>query len=423
MKNIKQHFVLMVLVCSLSFSCSTSAQKSKFAQEETCSRGITQREYDLLKGPVKEIRGMANSHYMDTLRMGDPNADPNELRTKHFASWGLDISVNPIAPYGGGGYAIGYRKYDIYGHLLLFRGLDSIDEPIQSRRISEYRYNWEKLLQHQKLRTDKCYPPQIYNPYQLPYTRVTNLPKEVRDVPKDSLWQYSIYNYYFETKDSLKVVKDVVLLNRGLGRRQKIEGNYIKFTELMYRIDTMHTATYKYDDKGRLVRKDITVLKQGGEAVRAWDKMELYENPRHGALLDVPAWMEFEYDDNDNLTRFALKQGYPGKPNKLIIHEDKYYYTEDNVLYKTDRYNVPMLTGVIPSYEYRRVLYYDEEGFIVKSEGYDREDRNKLLRTRLYRYDEHDSYGNWTKMYVYLNGKIEKEPHITATRQITYYEE
>jgi len=162
--------------------------------------------------------------------------------------------------------------------------------------------------------------------------------------------------------------------------------------------------------------------KSGG--FNALDSENIYNHTSLTVPIWFVSWQEFEYDKRDNVIRYSLKYSLEKTGAKeWLEYEDKYYYTEDNVLNKIHRYYPDLERKYFgqPMNTDRRILHYNDKGYLIKSEGIPhKSDAIAVTRTYTYEYDERD---NWIRCNVYHNGNKESGPHFYIDRLIEYYNE
>lgn len=385
---------ILVLVCLLSCKqVEVNAQHSRIPVD---------RVKDGLKDSVKSVSAQIYQPLRDSVSQKE--------YLQKYAGWKTDLVG--LVPLG---------LYARDGRFMLREGKrDSLTQPLDSMRgrnsIVATKYDMSDYYKKQQYKIPQNYPYQVYNPYQVFITKVNYAP--IKRVAEENGYKYmdiffGKYEYFYDQKGE-KILKDI--------KYNYFDGD--KDGIINYK-DTVYITNYIYDKKDRLIRKyfDMSPL-QRKSTFNALESESIYDH----TLLTVPiwyvSWQEFEYDTNDNVTRYSLKYSLEKEGTReWIEYEDKYYYSEDNILTKIER--------IYPEYERsypgqpmntdKRILHYNDKGNLIKSEGIrHKTDTIAVTRTYTYEYDERD---NWVRCNVYHNGNTDSGPHFYVERRIEYYNE
>ena len=125
--------------------------------------------------------------------------------------------------------------------------------------------------------------------------------------------------------------------------------------------------------------------------------------------------IRYQYDSKNRVTQ-ALLFGC----GKIVIQEDYKYHTTKDYIETAAYFLNGTVGGMYPSRKF--IKTFNENGDIIKKEylpDYEGQDPDKIT-PRFYSY-EYDSYNNWIKCYMYLEGTKDGEPTMIGERQIEYY--
>lgn len=237
----------------------------------------------------------------------------------------------------------------------------------------------------------------------LPTRKVTNYKFDVNGSMTSHTELYTGGGFY----DRLNIKEDPDIIKDS-------DGKILKHIKRFSDGRILNTTTYFYDEKGNLIKEDVTDL--NGEL--------------HLRYI-------LKYDKNNNLIN---KAGYYGDGS--LVSQDTYRYDDNNRITEkgfydrnlADQYNIPNYTAII-SYLYNikgqliketytvvgnvfeiKEFEYDENGNITRisrNQPFDPR-KTETLSQFTYKFDERQ---NWVEMITF----IDYEPQKITTREILYY--
>ena len=188
---------------------------------------------------------------------------------------------------------------------------------------------------------------------------------------------------------------------------------------MVYQNDTLEAVKYKDEDlQVRIVNEynqydQVIKQKVFQGPNKVFDSSFDFSYEQSGFCPDLE--IRYQYDSKNRVTQ-ALLYGC----GKIVIQEDYNYHATQDYIETASYFLNGTVGGMYPSRKF--IKTFNENGDIIKKEylpDYEGQDPDKIT-PRFYSY-EYDSYNNWIKCYMYLEGTKDGEPTMIGERQIEYY--
>lgn len=382
-KKMKMKKILILNCLILSISCFSQSPKNN--RHKILKTDLTDEN---LKGPVKS--------YHLTAKYLDPQNKNN--------------SANRIAtPKGGSGEKVfvEYNKFGLMTSSLMGVFNDSLElEPMDSKYLTEYKYNEFDLIYKSKITTAHNYPPMLSQQFYHNFPNRSDYHKYNPELPSVVKEIYGMN--YDENKNC---ITDVVFY-RAIYHGNKLETND---EEVINDQNIQNKWHYDYNSVGLLKKINITKLGYLDVIIKYF---------RH-QIKTNNSEINFDYDKQNRLIKYSVFSVAKDKKEEIgsvvYSYDAKDGFVESETIYQKypDEY---YLSNV-----HYHILEYNKQGDLIakllqvepKDEQLVR--KKQLFLDKYYEYN-YDENGNWIKCKIRVNNPT-SEISAIMERKIEYFQE